>query len=143
MCRRCLNPYEAHWYSFSTDTARCPRLSCDRSDGVGLRTQPHGRIDGDGLDMGAPFWPYQAIYLLLFTVNAPAFVLSMPILRLLNLHTLSLQYGVWFPAIVGWWWWVGAGSSRVDAVCRAVNEGHIHRISRHPGEPEEQSGLRE
>src|SRR5580765_7753415 len=96
---------------------------------------------GLGCDMGAPFWPYQAIYLLLFTVNAPEFVLSMPILRLLNLRTLSLQYGVWFPAIVGWWWWVGAGSSRVDAVCRAVHEGHIHRISRHPGEPEEQSGL--
>ncbi len=53
------------------------------------------------------FWPYQAIYLLLFTINAPAFVLSMPILKLLNLQTLSLQYGVWLPAIVGWWWWIG------------------------------------
>ena len=42
---------------------------------------------GMGWDMGAPFWPYQAIYLLLFTVNAPAFVLSMPILKLLNLHS--------------------------------------------------------
>jgi len=49
-----------------------------------------------GWDMGPPFWPYQAIYLLLFTINAPAFVLSMPILKLLNLQTLSLQYGVWF-----------------------------------------------
>src|ERR1700704_880615 len=66
---------------------------------------------GMGWDMGPPFWPYQAIYLLLFTVNAPAFVLSMPILKLLNLHTLSLQYGVWFPAIVGWWWWIG---TRID-----------------------------
>jgi len=62
---------------------------------------------GMGWDMGPPFWPYQAIYLLLFTINAPAFVLSMPILKLLNLQTLSLQYGVWFPAIVGWWWWIG------------------------------------
>jgi hypothetical protein len=66
---------------------------------------------GMGWDMGPPFWPYQAIYLLLFTINAPAFVLSMPILKVLNLHTLSLQYGVWFPAIVGWWWWVG---TRID-----------------------------
>ena len=66
---------------------------------------------GMGWDMSPPFWPYQAIYLLLFTVNAPAFVLSMPILKLLNLHTFSLQYGVWFPAIVGWWWWVG---TRID-----------------------------
>src|SRR6266853_202002 len=62
---------------------------------------------GMGWDMGPPFWPYQAIYLLLFTINAPAFVLSMPILKLLNLQTLSLQYGVWFPAIVGWWSWIG------------------------------------
>ncbi len=29
---------------------------------------------GMGWDMGPPFWPYQAIYLLLFTINAPAFV---------------------------------------------------------------------
>lgn len=66
---------------------------------------------GMGWDMGPPFWPYQAIYLLLFTINAPAFVISMPILNLLNLQTLSLQYGVWFPAIVGWWWWLG---TRID-----------------------------
>jgi hypothetical protein len=46
---------------------------------------------GMGWDMGPPFWPYQAIYLLLFTINAPAFVLSMPILKLLNLQTLSLN----------------------------------------------------
>jgi hypothetical protein len=62
---------------------------------------------GMGWDMGPPFWPYQAIYLLLFTINAPAFVLSVPVLRLLNLDTPSLQYVVWFPAIVGWWWWIG------------------------------------
>src|SRR5260370_21287939 len=62
-------------------------------------------------DTGPPFWPYQAIYLLLFAINAPAFVLSMPILKLLNLDTLSLRYSVWLPAIVGWWWWVG---SRID-----------------------------
>ena len=66
---------------------------------------------GMGWDMGPPFWPYQAVYLLLFTINAPAFVLSMPILKLLNLQTLSLQYGVWFPSIVGWWWWIG---TRID-----------------------------
>jgi hypothetical protein len=62
-------------------------------------------------DMGPPFWPYQAIHLLMFTINAPAFVLSMPILKLLNLQTLSLQYGVWFPSILGWWWWIG---TRID-----------------------------
>ncbi len=66
---------------------------------------------GMGWDMGPPFWPYQAVYLFLYSVNAPAFVLSMPILKLLNLQSLSLQYAIWFPAIVGWWWWVG---SRID-----------------------------
>jgi hypothetical protein len=62
---------------------------------------------GMGWDMGPPFRPYQAIYLLLFRINAPAFVLSMPILKLLNLQTLSLQYGVLSLAIVGWWCWIG------------------------------------
>lgn len=73
----------------------------------------HRRIELMGMrwDMGAPFWPYQAMYLLLFTFNAPAFVLSMPILKLLSLHALSLQYSIWFPAIVGWWWWMG---TRID-----------------------------
>ncbi|MGA2299641.1 MAG: carboxypeptidase-like regulatory domain-containing protein [Candidatus Acidiferrum sp.] len=66
---------------------------------------------GMGWDMGPPFWPYQAVYLFLYSVNAPAFVLSMPILKLLNLQSLSLQYAIWFPAIVGWWWWIG---SRID-----------------------------
>src|SRR6266480_1075896 len=66
---------------------------------------------GMGWDMGPPFWPYQAIYLLLFTINAPAFVLSIPFLKLLNLQTLYLQYSVWLPAIVCWWWWLG---TRID-----------------------------
>jgi len=34
-----------------------------------------------------------------------------------------------------------SGSSRVNAVCRAVNEGQIHRILWHPEEPEEQGGI--
>jgi hypothetical protein len=66
---------------------------------------------GMGWDTGPPFWPYQAVYLLLYTINAPAFVLSTPILKLLSFQTLSLQYSVWFPAIVGWWWWIG---TRID-----------------------------
>jgi hypothetical protein len=66
---------------------------------------------GMGWDLGPPVWPYQVVYLLLFAINAPAFVLSAPILKLLSLHTISLQYSVWLPAIVVWWWWVG---SRID-----------------------------
>ena len=34
-----------------------------------------------------------------------------------------------------------SGSFRVDAVCGAVNEGHIHRVLWHPEEPEEQGGI--
>jgi hypothetical protein len=66
---------------------------------------------GMGWDMGPPFWPYQAVYLLLYSTNAPAFVLSSPILKLLNLQSLTLQYAIWFPAIVVWWWWIG---TRID-----------------------------
>ena len=66
---------------------------------------------GIGWDMGPPFWPYQADYLALFAINAPAFVLSMPILRLLELQTLSLQDAIWFPAILALWWWIG---TRID-----------------------------
>jgi len=77
---------------------------------------------GMGWDFGPPFWPYQAVHLLLSTVNAPAFVLSWPVLHLLNLQTLSLQYAVWFPVIVVWWWWVG---SRIDF-------GIISRSFHHP-----------
>jgi hypothetical protein len=79
------------------------------------------RLMGMGWDMGPPFWPYQAIYLLLFTINAPAFVLSMPILKLLNLQTLSLQYGVWFPAIAGWWWWIGTQWISASSVAGAFD----------------------
>jgi hypothetical protein len=66
---------------------------------------------GMAWDIGPPFWPYQAIYLLLFTINTPAFVLSNPILNLLRIGNGSLKYAVWLPIIVAWWWWIG---SRVD-----------------------------
>ena len=66
---------------------------------------------GMGWDIGPPFWPYQAVSLSLYGINVPAFVLTMPVLKLLDLQTLPLQYAVWFPAIVAWWWWLG---SRID-----------------------------
>jgi hypothetical protein len=65
------------------------------------------QLMGMGWDTGPPVWPYQVVSALLFTINAPAFVVTLPTLKLLNLETLSLQYCVWFPAIVGLWWWVG------------------------------------
>jgi hypothetical protein len=60
-----------------------------------------------GWDMGPPIWPYRAVFLFSYAVNAPAYVISWPILRLLELRTFWLQFAVWFPAIVIWWWWVG------------------------------------
>jgi hypothetical protein len=69
------------------------------------------QLMGMGWDMGPPFWPYQAVYDLLFAINTPAFVISIPILRLLSTRSYALQYGVWFLAIVAWWWWIG---TRID-----------------------------
>jgi hypothetical protein len=62
---------------------------------------------GMGWDTGPPMWPYRAVPLFSYAVNTPAYVISWPILKLLDLRTLSLQYAVWFPAIVALWWWVG------------------------------------
>jgi hypothetical protein len=62
---------------------------------------------GMGWDTGPPVWPYQAVPSFSYALNAPAYIISWPILKLLNLRTLSLQYAVWFPAIVMLWWWVG------------------------------------
>ena len=42
-----------------------------------------------------------------YAINAPAYVASWPILKLLEPRIDSLQYAVWFPAIVALWWWVG------------------------------------
>jgi hypothetical protein len=66
---------------------------------------------GMAWDLGPPVWPYQVVYTALFAINAPAFVISFPLLKLLNLQALVLQYAIWLPAIAGWWWWVG---TRID-----------------------------
>ena len=38
-------------------------------------------------DIGAPFWPYEASWTAYLTINAPAFVLSLPVFFLLDLQT--------------------------------------------------------
>src|SRR6202158_1433101 len=63
---------------------------------------------GMGWDTGPPVWPYRAVPSFSYGVNAPAYIVSWPILKLINLRTLSLQYAVWFPAILVLWWWVGS-----------------------------------
>ena len=66
---------------------------------------------GMGWDMGPPFWPYQAIYLLLFTINAPAFVLSIPFLKLLNLQTLYFNIASGFLRLC-----VGGGGLGLESI---------------------------
>jgi len=63
---------------------------------------------GMGWDTGPPIWPYRAVELFSYAVNVPAYVISWPILKILNLRTFDLQYAVWFPVILAWWWWVGS-----------------------------------
>jgi hypothetical protein len=62
---------------------------------------------GMGWDTGPPMWPYRAVQIISYAINAPAFVVSWPILRLLEPRKYWVQYAVWFPAIVALWWWVG------------------------------------
>jgi hypothetical protein len=62
---------------------------------------------GMGWDTGPPMWPYRALQIISYAINAPAYVASWPILKLLEPRIYSLQYAVRFPAIVALWWWVG------------------------------------
>lgn len=62
---------------------------------------------GMGWDTGPPMWPYETIPLISYAVNVPAYIVALPILKLLGLRTTCLQYAVWFPLIVFLWWWVG------------------------------------
>lgn len=62
---------------------------------------------GMGWDTGPPIWPYRAVKLF-SAVNVPAYVISWPVLKIPNLQTFELQYAVWFPIILAWWWWVGS-----------------------------------
>jgi len=62
---------------------------------------------GMGWDTGPPIWPYRAVPLFSYAVNTPSYEISRPILKLLDLRTSSLQYAVWFSAIMALWWWIG------------------------------------
>ena len=62
---------------------------------------------GMAWDTGPPMWPYVAVPLVSYAINAPAYIVCWPILKLLSPGALWVQYVVWFPAIVMLWWWVG------------------------------------
>lgn len=58
-------------------------------------------------DIGPPVWPYEASWTAYLTINAPAFVLSLPVFFLLDLQTAPARYPLLFPVTLIWWWWVG------------------------------------
>jgi hypothetical protein len=62
---------------------------------------------GMAWDTGAPVWPYEASWIAFLTINAPAFVFSLPAFFLLNLQTAPARYPLLFPASLIWWWWLG------------------------------------
>jgi hypothetical protein len=62
---------------------------------------------GMGWDTGPPVWPYQASWIALITINAPAYAISAPLFYLFNLQTAAARYPLLFPVIVIWWWWLG------------------------------------
>src|SRR5271157_6457163 len=79
---------------------------------------------GMGWDLGPPMWPYRAVALFSFAVNAPAYIISWPILKILNLRALPFQYAVWFPAIVALWRWVG---TCIDfGILRRRSDSHLN-----------------
>jgi hypothetical protein len=69
----------------------------------------YGVIESMGMawDMGPPVWPYEASWIALLAINAPAYVLSTPLFLVCNLQTAPLRYPLLFPAIVILWWWLG------------------------------------
>ena len=70
---------------------------------------------GMAWDTGPPIWPYEAVPLFLYALNAPAYTACRPIVSLISRQTDVwsnwIEYAVCLPAITALWWWVGA---RID-----------------------------
>jgi hypothetical protein len=78
---------------------------------------------GMAWDTGPPVWPYEASWIALLTLNAPAYVLSEPLFSLFNPQTAPDRYPLLFPVIVIWWWWLGR---RIDRGL-LPSQPHPHR----------------
>ena len=63
---------------------------------------------GMAWDMGPPIWPYQAVPLFSYALNAPAYIVCWPLIKLINAPADWIEYAIWLPAITALWWWVGA-----------------------------------
>jgi hypothetical protein len=61
---------------------------------------------GMGWDTGPPVWPYQTPMILFFSLNFPAYFVSIPVANAFGL-IVPMHYLVVFPATVLWWWLFG------------------------------------
>ena len=52
-------------------------------------------------------WPYQAVPLFSYALNAPAYIACWPFIKLINARADWIEYAIWLPAITALWWWVG------------------------------------
>lgn len=64
---------------------------------------------GIAWDTDAPIWPYRASFLILFTVNFPAFLLAAPFFLLDQLQAYPRR--IMILPLIALWWWIG---TRID-----------------------------
>jgi hypothetical protein len=82
-------------------------MSCYGPDCLGFHNERIVEAVGMGWDAGPPIWPYQCSWLLLQSINAPAFVLDLPFFALLGVRTNQARLLLEWPTIVLWWWFIG------------------------------------
>ena len=61
---------------------------------------------GTAWDTGPPLW-YEASWIALVSIDAPAYIISTPLFLVFHLQTAPQRYPVFFPAAIVWWWWLG------------------------------------
>ena len=66
---------------------------------------------GMAWDIGPPMWPYQAVPLFSYALNAPAYIACWPLIKMIEARADWIEYAIWLPAITALWWWVG---TRID-----------------------------
>lgn len=60
-------------------------------------------------DNGVPsIWPYMAD-ILFFVLNAPVFLVVVPVVKLFSLNDPSARYYLQLPPVLMWWWLFGLG----------------------------------
>lgn len=62
---------------------------------------------GMGWDTGPPVWPYQASWILLQGINAPAYLIDLPVFMAFGLKSGPPQLALEFLTILVWWWFIG------------------------------------